>query len=102
MGIWLRYESRTNTHNMYKEYRDVTINGAVSQMFAEMAGRHRAQPGSIQIINTAIIKSKDCRRDHMTEMHQSDLKFPVIKKMPLVVKSLRTTYKAKRPMTFMR
>ena len=26
-GIWLRYESRTDTHNMYKEFRDVTING---------------------------------------------------------------------------
>merc|ERR1719488_316735 len=71
-GIWLRYQSRTNTHNMYKEYRDLTINGAVSQMYAEMAGRHRAQPGSIQIINTAVIASKACRRDHMIEMHQAD------------------------------
>merc|ERR1719264_911889 len=39
-GIWLRYNSRTDTHNMYKEYRDVTINGAMSQMIAEMSGRH--------------------------------------------------------------
>merc|ERR1719316_1767845 len=38
-GIWLRYESRTDTHNMYKECRDVTINGAISQLIAEMAGR---------------------------------------------------------------
>merc|ERR1711988_323024 len=87
-GIWLRYESRTNTHNMYKEYRDVTINGAVSQMFAEMAGRHRAQPGCIQIINSAVIPSTACRRDHVLEMHKSDLKFPVIRKMPLVAKNL--------------
>merc|ERR1719247_2529823 len=34
-AIWLRYESRTNTHNMYKEYRDTTINGAIGQMFSE-------------------------------------------------------------------
>merc|ERR1712195_119711 len=88
-GIWLRYESRTDTHNMYKEFRDVTINGAVSQMFAEMSGRHRAQAGSIQIINSAVIASSACRRDHVTEMHQAGIKFPVIKKMPLVVKSLR-------------
>ena len=33
-GIWLRYRSRTDQHNMYKEYRDMTINGAVSQMSA--------------------------------------------------------------------
>merc|ERR1712203_31490 len=62
-GIWLRYESRTNTHNMYKEYRDVTINGAVSRLDSERAGRHRAQPGSIQIMNTAVLKAADCKRD---------------------------------------
>jgi large subunit ribosomal protein L18Ae len=31
-GIVLRYLSRTETINMYKEYRDVTLAGAVSQM----------------------------------------------------------------------
>merc|ERR1711979_186483 len=77
-GIWLRYESRTNTHNMYKEFRDININGAVSQMYAEMAGRHRAQPGSIQIINTTAIPASACKRDHVLEMHNSSLKYPVI------------------------
>jgi len=101
-GVWLRYESRTNTHNMYKEYRDVTINGAISQMYSEMAGRHRAQPGSIQVINTAIIPASQCRRDHVTEMHDSKLKFPVVRKMPMALKKLRTTFKANRPKTFVR
>lgn len=32
-GIWLRYQSRTGYHNMYKEFRDVTLNGAVEQMY---------------------------------------------------------------------
>jgi len=31
-GIWVRYMSRTGFHNMYKEYRDVTLNGAVEQV----------------------------------------------------------------------
>ena len=35
-GIWLRYQSRTGYHNMYKEYRDTTLNGAVEQMYIEM------------------------------------------------------------------
>merc|ERR1719271_2246837 len=83
-GIWLRYESRTNTHNMYKEFRDVTINGAVSQMYAEMAGRHRAKPGAIQIINTTVLKAAECRRDHVKEMHNSSIRFPMVKKLPLV------------------
>merc|ERR1712129_668064 len=94
-GIWLRYESRTNTHNMYKEFRDVNINGAVSKLYQEMAGRHRAQPGSIQIINTAVLKPSECRRDHVTEMHDAKLKFPVVRKVPVCSKKLRTTFKAR-------
>merc|ERR1719238_1166045 len=101
-GIWLRYESRTDTHNMYKEFRDITINGAVSQLYAEMAGRHRAKPGAIQIINTAILKPSECRRDHVKEMHEHGLKFPLLKKLPLVGKKMRTTFKASKPMTFVR
>lgn len=31
-AVWLRYDSRTGTHNMYKEYRDLSQNGVVSQM----------------------------------------------------------------------
>merc|ERR1719215_1669155 len=27
-GIWLRYDSRSGTHNMYREYRDLTVGGA--------------------------------------------------------------------------
>jgi len=100
-GVWLRYESRTDTHNMYKEYRDVSINGAISQMYSEMAGRHRAQPGSIQIIKTTIVKDSECRRSHATQMHGGKLSFPVVRKLPLVNKRLRSLFNAKRPTTYM-
>ncbi len=30
VGIWLRYDSRSGTHNMYREYRDMTVAGAVT------------------------------------------------------------------------
>lgn len=48
-GVWLRYDSRTGVHNMYKEVRDLTQTGALSQIYAEMAGRHRASASSIQV-----------------------------------------------------
>ncbi|TKY46776.1 60S ribosomal protein L18a [Spatholobus suberectus] len=38
-GIWLRYQSRTGYHNMYKEYQDTTLNGVVEQMYNEMVFR---------------------------------------------------------------
>lgn len=31
-GITLRYNSRSGTHNMYKEFRDVTLNDAVQML----------------------------------------------------------------------
>mmetsp|Transcript_61509 Transcript_61509/g.144079 ORF Transcript_61509/g.144079 Transcript_61509/m.144079 type:complete len:187 (+) Transcript_61509:62-622(+) len=101
-GVWLRYQSRTNTHNMYKEFRNVNINGAIGQLYQEMSGRHRAEPGSIQILHAAAVPDAECRREHVTEMHGRKLKFPVIRRRPHAVKKLRTTFKAKRPQTFVR
>ena len=46
-GIFLRYLTRADTVNMYKEYRDVSLCGAVSQMYMEMSGRHSAALDSI-------------------------------------------------------
>lgn len=99
-GIWLRYNSRTDTHNMYKEYRDTTINGAVAQMISEMAGRHRAQAESIQILKTGIIANTDVRRTHVQQVLRKNLKFPVVRRTPLVAKGVKKTFLAKRPTTY--
>ena len=44
---------------MYKEFRDTTLNGAVSQLHQEMAGNHRASPDTISIIRTVVLNGKD-------------------------------------------
>jgi large subunit ribosomal protein L18Ae len=99
-GVMLRYTSRTDTHNMYKEYRDTTVNGAVSQMYAEMAGSHRADANAIQILKTVELKAAECRRPHVLQMHKGT-KFPVVRKMPLTQKKFKTLFKASRPTTFL-
>ena len=33
-GIWFRYDSRTGTHNAYKEYREVSLTDAVNSLCA--------------------------------------------------------------------
>lgn len=48
-GIWLRYNSRSGTHNMYKEYRDLSRAEAVEAMYQDMAARHRARFASIHV-----------------------------------------------------
>jgi large subunit ribosomal protein L18Ae len=74
-GIWLRYASRSGTHNMYREFRDLTLTGAVSQLYDEMAGRHRTRPRSIQIIRTGIIANEDLKRVNPMQYAEKDIKF---------------------------
>ena len=75
-GIVLKYLTRTGVVNMYKEYRDNTLCGAVSQMYSEMAGRHSARAESIHIIKTAIQPSKALRRPQIAQYAKSALRFP--------------------------
>ncbi|VEL39713.1 unnamed protein product [Protopolystoma xenopodis] len=76
-GIWIRYNSRSGTHNMYKEFRDLTEEAAVTQLYREMGGRHRARPSSIQVIKIEAIPPSKCRRPHVTQFHNSKLKYPL-------------------------
>jgi large subunit ribosomal protein L18Ae len=86
---------------MYKEYRDVTLCGAVEHMYAELAGRHRARPRSIQIMRTAIIAAKDCKKPNTLQYHDSKIKFPLAHRVARpATKNQRTVFKATRPCTF--
>ncbi|KAL6077806.1 hypothetical protein STEG23_020798 [Scotinomys teguina] len=49
-SIWLRHDSRSGTHNMYREYQDLTTAGTVTQCYRDMSTRHRAHTHSIQIM----------------------------------------------------
>ncbi|PRQ35219.1 putative ribosomal protein 50S-L18Ae/60S-L20/60S-L18A [Rosa chinensis] len=62
---------------MYKEYRDTTLNGDVDQMCTEMASRHRVRFPCIQIIETATIPAKLCKRESTKQFHNSKIKFPL-------------------------
>merc|ERR1711981_1240819 len=76
-GIWIRYDSRSTSENMYREYRDISLPLAVTQMYREMAARHRARPGSIQVLRTKQVKSNECRRPQNKAMHDPNIKFPL-------------------------
>jgi len=100
-GIWLRYNSRSGTHNMYREYRDLKLTGAVDQLYSEMAGRHRARPRSIQIIRTATVADKDVKRPATLQYIKADLKFPLPHRIVRPSdKKYRATFLANRPNTF--
>ena len=97
-GIWVRYQSRTGYHNAYKEYRDTTLNGAVDQLYDEMASRHRVRAPCVQIIKTGIVPAKLCKRANTRQFHDLNIKFPLAQKiMRPSSKTYKTTFKAVRP-----
>jgi large subunit ribosomal protein L18Ae len=100
-GIWIKYNSRSGTHNMYKEFRDTSLNRAIDNLYADMAGRHRCRHASIQIIRTAQVKkSEDCKRVASTQFHDSKLKFPLPHRVVRPAsKQNRSLYSANRPST---
>merc|ERR1712198_328256 len=97
IGIWLRYDSRSGSHNMYREYRDLTVSGAVTQCYRDMGARHRARAHSIQIIKVEEVAKGKCRRPITTQFHDSNIKFP----LPCRVKKDlgRARFTTKRPTT---
>merc|ERR1712066_1093997 len=95
-GIWLRYNSRSRTHNMYREYRDLTVCGGVTQCYRDMGSRHRARAHSIQIIRIEEVSAKKCRRPHIQQFHKATIKFPLPHK---IYKENRPLYTTCRPNT---
>ncbi|KAF7315290.1 60S ribosomal protein L20 [Mycena indigotica] len=96
-GIWLRYDSRSGTHNMYKEFRELSRADAVKSLYQDMAARHRARFRSIHILRVVEIqKTADIRRPYIKQLLEPKLKFP----LPHRVSKARSTFAARRPTTF--
>merc|ERR1712080_454774 len=96
-GIWLRYDSRSGTYNMYREYRDLTVSKAITQCYRDMGARHRARAHAIQIIRVETVAASKCRRPHVMQMHDSKIKFPLPKR---VTKQGGAIAQANRPTTY--
>ncbi|KAJ4174097.1 60S ribosomal protein L20B [Fusarium falciforme] len=92
-GVWVRYDSRSGTHNMYKEIRDVSRVAAVETLYQDMAARHRARFRSIHILKVAEIeKTADVKRQYVKQFLTKDLKFP----LPHRVQKSTKTFSYKR------
>ncbi|CAI5729664.1 unnamed protein product [Hyaloperonospora brassicae] len=85
-GIWIRLQL-TQRHAQH--------------MYAELAGRHRARPRSIQIMRTAIVSAKDAKKLNVQQFHDSKISFPLSHRLPRAAeKHQKTVFKASRPCTF--
>ncbi|KAH3903116.1 probable 60S ribosomal protein L20-B [Saccharomycodes ludwigii] len=96
-GVWVRYDSRSGTHNMYKEIRDVTRAGAVESLYQDMAARHRARFRSIHILKVVELeKTADVKRQYVKQFLTKDLKFP----LPHRIQKSANVFSYKKPSTY--
>ncbi|KAI5785894.1 ribosomal L18ae/LX protein domain-containing protein [Geopyxis carbonaria] len=97
-GIWIRYDSRSGTHNMYKEYREMSRTDAVDTLYQDMAARHRSRFRSIHILKVVEVeKTESIRRPYIKQLLSKDLKFPMPHR---VSKNKGKIFAARRPTTF--
>ncbi|XP_021022316.1 60S ribosomal protein L18a-like isoform X1 [Mus caroli] len=75
-GIWLCYDSCSGTHNMYREYQNLTTAGAVTQCYLDMGARHHAHAHSIQFMKVEEIAIGKCHQPAVKQFH-SKIKFPL-------------------------
>lgn len=99
-GIVCTYKSKYGYHNMYKEVRSTTLNGAVHQLTSEMVGRHKAQRESLVIVRTTVLKGDmehEAKRRHIRQVAKHDIKFPLLRKRIRTNPSYRQTFRPSRP-----
>uniref|UniRef100_A0A8C2VER2 Large ribosomal subunit protein eL20 n=1 Tax=Chinchilla lanigera TaxID=34839 RepID=A0A8C2VER2_CHILA len=97
-GIWLRYNSRSGTHNMYPEYGDLTTAGAVTQCYRDMGAQHSASAHSIQILKVEEIAASKCLRPTAKQFHDSKIKFSL--PYQVLGRQHKPCFTTKRPNTF--
>ncbi|KAE9975652.1 hypothetical protein EG328_003103 [Venturia inaequalis] len=98
-GIWIRYDSRSGTHNMYKEYREMSRCEAVDALYQDMAARHRARFRSVHILKVVEIeKTDDIRRPYLKQLLTKGLSFPLPHRIPKA--ATKKIFAANRPSTF--
>jgi len=66
-GIWIRYDSRSGTHNMYKEFRELSRADAVKSLYQDMAARHRARFRSIHVSTSVTHRAISAHNCHSAD-----------------------------------
>jgi large subunit ribosomal protein L18Ae len=80
-GVWLAFKSVRATHNIYKQYRDTTTEGAVLRLYQEMAGTHSVPAKAISIIRIAEVPPETAGSRNIAQYAEKDVKYPIVKQL---------------------
>ena len=99
-GIVCIYKSKFGYHNLYKEVRNTSLNGAVAKLTSEMVGRHKAQRESLVIVRTTELKGDlehEAKRRQTRQVVKHYIKFPLLHKRIRPKPAFRKVFKPSRP-----
>ena len=99
-GIVCTYKSKFGYHNMYKEVRNISLNGAVAKLTSEMVGRHKAQRESLVIVRTTELKGDlehEAKRRQIRQVVKHYIKFPLLHKRIRSKPAFRKVFRPSRP-----
>jgi large subunit ribosomal protein L18Ae len=86
--------------NVSKEYRDVSLCGAVHQMYMDMAGRNHARYLDIDIIGSTTLKPSQVLRPHVKLFLRHKIKFPLLHRRMKKEKKNTATFLYSKPNTY--
>merc|ERR1712224_219327 len=100
-GLWANFASRTGNHSTFKEYRDLLLNGAVEQLYTDIASRHKTPTESIQIIKTVVVAHENCKSNNALSYQDKKIRVPLFSKtLRASRKQYKNVFKHKRPAFF--
>jgi ribosomal protein L20A (L18A) len=103
-GIYLKYQSQVGKQNMFKEFRAVSVQDAVDQLYNEMGGNYKVSRDRIEIVKVTKLESENLRVKNPRCLQFQDtnqIAIPVWKKNARPsLPQYRTQFVKKRPCTY--
>ncbi|KAG0441658.1 60S ribosomal protein L20-B [Dictyocoela muelleri] len=79
-GVKLSFKSKRGKKSiMYKEVRATNRCEAVGSIYSDMAGKHSAKPGMVDIIEINVIAEGDVKRNYIKQFMVDDVEYPIEK-----------------------
>ena len=79
----MKYRSDVGTTNLFKEFRDVNIKGAIDQLYNEMGGNYKVSRERVEIVRYVELQEENMKVRNprcIQWLNQNEIKYPLWKK----------------------
>jgi len=76
-GIWSKVKIKNGYVNLFKEYRDFMMTGAVEQFYIELGGRFKIKPKDVTILRVERIKEIESSKSNVKQFLGKKINYPI-------------------------